>query len=444
MKRITRLLPIAIFSISPLVSQSHDGSDSLFQKATLDDCVRYALTHQPSIQQSLMNEQIANQEIKSKLADWFPQIDFNLNLQHNYKLPITFVEGQVAPVGLINSSSGLFSVSQTIFSRDVLLASSTAGDVRKRAEQTTAGNKINVIVNVSKAYYSVLLTQNRIDLANEDIARLEQGLKDSYNQYRGGVVGKTDYMQATIALNNAKAAMRQDQEQLKISYANLNEQMGYPPKGEIHLNYDLTKMEDDVSIDTSETLNYQNRIEFKLLQTQRRLQEANLDYSIWSFLPSLSAFGEYNLNYQSNQLSNLYNQNFPNSYVGLQLSFPLFQGGKRVQQIEQAKLELKLIDYVESALQSSINTEYTQALANYKSNLNNFQVQKDNLRLAKEVYNIIELQYKSGIKTYLDAITAETNLRTTQVNYVNALYQVLISKMDLQKAFGTINYRLLR
>ncbi len=440
MKRVARLFSIVIFSVSPIISQAQDSSDSHLQKATLEDCVRYALAHQPSVQQSLMNEQIANEEIRSKLADWFPQVGFNFNVVHDYKLPITIFQGNGVQVGVNNTSSGLFSVTQTIFSRDVLLASSTAGDVRKRAEQTTAGNRINVIVNVSKAYYSVLLTQNQIDLANEDIARLELSLKDSYSQYKGGVVGKTDYMQATIALNNARAAVRQDQEQLKTSYANLKEQMGYPPKDAIYLNYDKTKMEDDIRVDTSETLNYQNRIEYKLLQTQKRLEEANLDYSVWSFLPSLSAFGEYNLNYQNNQFSNLYSQNFPNSYIGLQLSFPLFQGGKRIQQIEEAESELKLVDYVQSALQSSINTEYTQALGNYKSNLNNFQVQKDNLTLAKEVYDIIELQYKSGIKTYLDVITAETNLRATQVSYLNALYQALISKMDLQKAFGTINY----
>ncbi len=440
MKRIIQLLVIVIFFITPAISQSHNQADTLLPPATLEDCVQYALTHQPGINQSLTNEQIADEEIKSKLADWFPQIDFNFNIVHNYQLPVTIVQGTGSQVGVTNTSSGLFSVTQTIFDRDVLLASSTAGDVRERSVQTTAGNKINVFVNVSKAYYSVLLIQNQIDLANEDIARLEQGLKDSYNQYKGGVVAKTDYMQATIALNNAKAAAQQDQEQLKTSYANLKEQMGYPSQGEIRLNSDITKAENDIGTDTTATLNYENRIEYKLLQTQRRLEEANLHYSVWSFLPTLSAFGEYNFNFQNNQFSALYNQNFPNSYIGLQLSFPLFQGGKRIAQIEEAQSELKLIDYVQSALESSINTEYTQALANYKSNLINFQTQKDNLKLANDVYTIIELQYKSGIKTYLEVITAETNLRTTQVTYLNALYQVLISKTDLQKALGTISY----
>jgi outer membrane protein TolC len=199
-------------------------------------------------------------------------------------------------------------------------------------------------------------------------------------------------------------------------------------------------MEKNIAIDTSQALNYQNRIEYQLLQTDKKLQKANLDYYIWSFLPSLTAIGEYNLNFQNDQLSKLYNQDYPNSYIGLQLSFPIFQGGKRIQQIDQAELQLKLYDYDLSALKSSVNTEYTQALSNYKSNLNNYQTQKDNLELANNVYKIIELQYKSGIKTYLNVITAETNLRSTQVNYLNALYQVLISKIDLEKALGTIHY----
>jgi len=136
----------------------------------------------------------------------------------------------------------------------------------------------------------------------------------------------------------------------------------------------------------------------------------------------------------------LYNKNYPNSFVGLELSLPIFQGGKRIQEIEQAKLELLRNQYDFVSLENSINTQYVQAMANYKSNLNNFLEFKNNLDLAKDVYNTIQLQYKSGIKTYLELITAESDLRTTEVNYFNALYQVLSSKLDVQKALGTIKF----
>ena len=63
-------------------------------------------------------------------------------------------------------------------------------------------------------------------------------------------------------------------------------------------------------------------------------------------------------------------------------------------------------------------------MATYKSNLYNYYSLKENLPLANEVYDVIHLQYRSGVKAYLDVITAESDLRTAQINYYNALYQV--------------------
>jgi len=216
--------------------------------------------------------------------------------------------------------------------------------------------------------------------------------------------------------------------------------MGYPTDKDLKLDYDRAGMDNDITIDTTQKIAYQNRIEYRLLQTQERLQKANLSYYEWSFIPSISAFGEYNFNYQNDQWSRLYNKNYPVSYIGIELSLPIFTGGGRIQEIDQAELELQRFEYNFTSLKDSLNTEYTRALANYKSDLNNYYVQKNNLELAKEVYKIIELQYKSGVKAYLDVITAETDLRTTQVNYITALYNVLSSKVDVQKALGTLKY----
>jgi outer membrane protein TolC len=65
---------------------------------------------------------------------------------------------------------------------------------------------------------------------------------------------------------------------------------------------------------------------------------------------------------------------------------------------------------------------------------------KENLDLAREVYDVINLQYRNGVKTYLEVITAETDLRTARINYYNALYQALSGKIDVQQALGQINY----
>jgi outer membrane protein len=434
------LFIILLISIIPTFARSDDSQDSLLENATLENCIEYALAHQPSIQQSLLDEEIANKEINSKLADWFPQIDFTYNLQHNYKLQTSVIQGNTVRFGVINTSNAQFSVNQTIFNRDVLLASSTASEVSREAKQLTEKNKIDLAVNVSKAFYAILLSQDQLELIDDDVKRIEQSKKDTYYQYKGGLVDETDYMRATIAFSNAKSEQRRVEEALKTSYAYLKQLMGYPTNSDLKLIYDHTQMEDDIYVDTTKTIDYENRIEYQILQTAYSLQQANLNYNKWSFIPSLKAFGQYNFIFFNDKFSELYKRSYPTAYIGLQLSFPIFEGAKRFQEIQQASLELKRSEYDIQSFKNSANTEYVQAMGIYKSNLNNYRTQKDNLDLAKKVYNTIQLQYKNGIKTYLEVITAETDLRITEVNYVSALYQVLSSKLDVQKVLGLLKY----
>jgi outer membrane protein TolC len=199
-------------------------------------------------------------------------------------------------------------------------------------------------------------------------------------------------------------------------------------------------MEGMIAFDTLQNVRYESRIEYQQLQTRQRLLQANVKYNQWSYIPTFSAFGYYNLVYQNDQFSRLYNQSFPNSYVGVQFAWPLFQGGKRMWNIRQANLQLKRNEWEMADLKNNINTQYTQAMATYKSNLSDFYTQKENLELASDVFNTLQLQYKSGVKTYLEVIIAETDLRTTQLNYYNLLYQVLSSKIDVEKALGTLSY----
>ena len=420
--------------------QPQSVSDSLLERGSLQNFVHYALMHQPSVHQSYLDEEITDRTIQSKLADWYPQLNFNYNIVHFPQLPVSIVGGNPFPVNLPNTSTGQLSLTQTLFNRDVLLASSSASDVRRSAKEQTIAHKIDVVVLVSKAYYAVLETQQQIALLDEDIVRLRQSLKDAYEQYHGGVVDNIDYKRAMILLNNALQEKVQNVELLKARFVFLKEQMGCPMDTELNLEYDSTQMEREAFFDTSQILNVENRIEYQALQTHQRLLEADVAYEKWSFLPSLSVYANYAFNYQADVLTRLYDQNYPSSLFGLQLSFPIFEGGKRMEEIQRAKLESQRIDDDFLLLQNSVTAEYAQATAAYKSNLNTYAVLKENQELAKDVYHTIQLQYKAGTKTYLEVITAESELRETQVNYTTALYQVLSSKLDVQKALGIIHY----
>lgn len=443
MRFILRTLRLLIclappFSAGAIYAQT--TGDSVLQQATIESVINYALIHQPEVQQAQADEEIANKVIKGKLADWFPQINFTYNYQRFIDLQTAVIGGNEIPLGVRNTSSTQFNATQNIFNRDALLASSTASKVRLLANQNISRSKIDVVVDVSKAFYDVLATAQQVKVSDQSISRLEQSLKTAYSRYTSGVADKTDYKRATILLGNAKAERKANAEALIFKQQYLKALMGYPLQSELPIQYDTLQMETEVTLDTLQQIDYAEHIDYKILYIQRELQDANVKYSYWGFLPSLSAFGSYILNFQNDEFGELYNREYPYSYVGATLAFPIFQGGKRTAKVQEEKwrrqrLDLSLID-----MKNNLGAEYARALAAYKSNLALYLTQQQNVGLAEEVYEVIHLQYQNGLRPYLDVSVAEADLRTTRINYYNALYQILASKMDVQRALGKVDY----
>ncbi len=432
--RFSVFRPLFSFLLFCSVDSYAQKPDSLLREATLQNVIQYTLKKQPVVEQSLIAEKITDLQIKSKLSEWYPQINFNYLYQHNFQVQTSVIAGNPVRLGVNNTSGFQFSASQAIFNRDVLLAKRTRDDIQQQSKQQTENTRVDVVVEVSKAFYDVLATEQQIKVADANILRLEKSLKDARARYDAGIADKTDYKRATIALNNAGASKRTYEEGLKAKREYLKALMNYPETGVLEILYDSTTLENEIVLDTLQTVNYSKRIEYQILQTQRKLQEANVTYNKWSYIPSLSANGAYNLNFQNNNFGKLYNQSFPNSYAGITLAFPIFQGGKRKFNSSEAEWQLKSTDLELQKLKNTITAEYSAALANYKASVANYLAVKENVLLAQEVYDVLSLQYNAGIKTYLEVVTAETDLRTAQINYFNALYQVLISKIDVQNS----------
>ncbi|RYY63121.1 MAG: TolC family protein [Chitinophagaceae bacterium] len=422
-------LPVALFA---------QAKDSILTNATLDNVLRYALERQPVVKQALIDRDITDQQIKSRLADWYPQISFNYVYQHNFQVQTSIIGGNVVQLGVGNTSGLQFLATQNIFNRDLLLANRTRGTVQQQATQQVTSTKIDVVANVSKAFYDVLATQEQINVSIANITRLQRSLKDATAQYNAGIVDKTDYKRATIALNNANAALKSNQEALTAKTEYLKSVINYPVGQTLAIQYDSAALEQEIPVDTLQGLDISRRIEYQILETQRKLQEYNVQYNKWSYLPTLSANGAYLRNFLNDNFGKLYNQAYPQSYAGLTLGFPIFQGGKRRYDLKVARLQLQRTELDIVSLQNSINSEYYNALAGYKSSLANYIAVKENVSLAQEVYDVVNLQYRNGIKTYLEVVFAESDLRTAQINYFNALYQVLSSKIDVQRALGNI------
>lgn len=429
------------------------GQDSSGQFLTLQQCIDYAMQHQPALNKALINVSVAKATNAINLAGWLPQASASGDLIHyiqtsNSSAAVT-TGGTTTPGGTSTGASrGQYtntfipgvSVTQTIFNPSLLYAAKSAPVFLKQAQLVTDSTKIFLVSTVSKSFYNVLLTLEQINVLKEDTTRLGKNLRDAYHQYKGGIVDETDYEQAAITLNNSKAQLKQANENVVPQYAALKQLMGFSPEKEFNVSFDTVQMIKGIYIDTTQQLQYEKRIEFQQIKTSKDLQGQLVNYYRTSFLPTVSAFYNYNLAYENNRFSNLLSNSYPSSLVGLSFNIPIFTGFSRLHNLKKAKLEQQLIGWDEADLKLQINKEYTTALASYKGNFYNLQLLQKNVAMARRVYFVVTLQYKQGIVPYLNVITAESNLITSEISYLNALFQVLSSKVDLQKAMGSISY----
>jgi len=417
-------------------------TDRQLNNATLQEVINYALTNKPGVKQSLIDEEIGERDIKSALSGWLPQINANGTYNNNLKQQVNTLttNGQTSflTLGTRHTSSVILQADQQFLNAGLIQASKAAKFYRQQYKQNTENSKITTVVDVSKAYYDILTSKEQLNIINENIARLEKQLKDASAQYEAGLVDKTDFQRAQISLNNSRADKKRTDELLKYKYAYLKELIGYSPEAPFTLNLAGTNMEAGILLDTTQQATYQNRVEYRLLQTQRQLQQLNTSYNKWTYLPTISGFANYSFNYLNNNFGNLYDNSYPGSVIGLKLSMPIFLGTKRTQEIRKSELQERRIDLDLINTRNQINTQYEQAMATYKANLNDWKTSRNNVDISRQVYNTIKLQYDEGIKTYLDLMTSETDLRTAQLNYLNSLYSLLSAKLDVEQALGTI------
>ncbi len=418
------------------VTVKDSGKNGGVQYLTLQQCIEYAMHNQPGLNIAIINIDVAKTTNAINLAGALPQVSASGDLTHF----IAQNNGGQQGKGYANTFTPGVAVSQAIFNPALLYAHRAAPLYVKQAQQATDSTRIFLVTSVSKSFYNLLLNLEQINVLKEDTARLGKSVRDAYHQYKGGIVDETDYDEAQITLNNSMAQLKQANENVIPQYAALKKLMGFPSERQFNIVFDTLQMMKGIHIDTTVQLQYEKRIELQSLETTKALQGELINYYGYSFLPTASAFFNYNRTFQNNNYNNLLTSSYPTSTIGLSVSIPIFTGFARLNNLHKAKLQGQILDWNEKDLKFTIYAEYTTALANYKGNYYNLQLLQRNVALAKRTYFVVDLQYKQGIVPYLNVITAESNLITSEISYLNALFQVLSNKIDLEKAMGSVSY----
>jgi len=212
--------------------------------------------------------------------------------------------------------------------------------------------------------------------------------------------------------------------------------MGYPLSENIELSESVESLSGELEEMMLVTnMNYSNRTEFNLLNHTKIMSELNVKRYQRGYWPSLSGFVNYQQVIQGDDLFDNPNSS-PTSIAGLSLSIPIFDGLMKRAKIQQAKLDVQNVIHQQDLMTNAIDFQLKAAKENYYNSLENIKSRQKNKELAEYIFNTAKEKYKEGVGSSLEIIQAEQSLQDSQQNYLRALYDFVIAKLDVEIALG--------
>lgn len=469
MKRYCGLTGIFLFIF---FIKAHAQKDTLpaVHTFTAQECVSYAEINNVQVKNALLDYKIQEQVNRNVKSAAFPQINGNLGTTFNPNVSVqsfpNFIAAAtygvlidqgvkdgngnpiVAPAdyGFIqaafgskwNANAGI-SLNQILFDGQLFVA--------LQAEKTTLDFKIknidvtkeNIRVNIYKLYYQLAASKTQTAQLDANITRAEKLLHDINILYQNGFQEKLDVDKATVQLNNLKTEKSNLLNVISNGYYGLKLLMGMPIQDSLSLKDTVT---DDMIKDrllNDGNFSYSNRPDYQFLQVSKKLGEFNIRRYKLSRIPSVNLSASYSKSAQRNSFDFFGKGDwFTGSYIGLNINIPIFDGFARASNIRKSQFELEQTENQIESLKQSIDNDIVQASNNYQNAVASMDLQKTNMNLAESVYNQAKKKYEIGTGSTTEITNAQADLRVAQSNYISALYNAIIAKIDFEKATGTL------
>jgi outer membrane protein TolC len=269
----------------------------------------------------------------------------------------------------------------------------------------------------------------------------EQRYKEYYDlangKYHNGAMIESDVMQAQLDYKNAQTNTKKQNQNYLLSLQTLKYNINIPAQTVIIPTDSLQAMENSNSIVDLSANSVSNRSELKQLSIEQNGYILQLGKARQNYLPTLSLFGNYTQLFQGPDFN--YSNNFywaPVNYVGVTLSIPITGSIRNTNDVNDFKIKIAQANFEIKQEAVTIQYEIQQAITNLLNAEKNLQESQNNYNLSQKLYELKKQQYGLGSFSYENLLDTEKSLSTAEQEYITAVYDLLIAKINYQKAIG--------
>ena len=442
------------------------------QTFSLSEAIDYALLNHNDLKQDQLDLQDATGQVKEFTSIGIPQVRGSIQYQYYIDIPTNVIEADAfgfpdylntflaevgektnTPLNAPEPTSELqelqfgtqhniiagLEASAMIFDGSFFVGLKAARLYKELVKKQADLTKSELRVNVTKAYLAVLISKESQEIIAKDIANITKSYEETKAIYESGFAEKLDVDRLKLSLRNLEAGAENIERQVNLSLNLLKFQMGYPMLDAIEVSDEFDQLVEDAvaqQVALTEDYNVQNRIEYQTLVKAEEVNQMNVNRWKVAYIPSLFAIGSYQQQMFTNDLSR--GRWFPATFVGAELSVPIFDGFEKEAKIQRAKVDVAEIQLQMSDFKRLMDFEVRNARISYVNALQSVETRKESIELAENIYDVTQIKYKEGVGSSVELSQAERELYSAQSNYIDALYELLIAKTDLDKALGKI------
>ena len=399
---------------------------------SLAEAVRRALDVQPAMARARGDATNAGWQKRSAYGAFLPTLSLSSTASRQNTQSVGGLGFQVDP-GTYTYSSGL-TASVDLFTGFRRLANYRNADATQdAADAGLVDQRYKVTAATAQPFYTSLANEELVRVAEAQLERAKEELQISVNKFQAGAATRADTLTATVDLGNARLALLQAQANLATAQANLARQIGVDGVVRAVPDSQLPAIPDTTELRTV-------ALRQAPVVVQAAAQERATAATLWSsrsqYLPRLTA--SYNTSSQglNEPWQGFAGGNRNLNRLSFALSWTLFDGFQRERTAAQSSVDLDIARAQTADTRRQLGADLTQQLAAMSTAFAKIGITGANVVAAAEARRVTQERYRLGAGTLLDLLTAEANLTQAEVNQVQARYDYLIARAQVEALVG--------
>ena len=442
------LLMLGFVASAAVVSAQEQQAAQPEQKLvlSLEQALEIALSENPTIKIADQQIEIKRYAKQGTYASLYPQIDATASYQRVIKKQTMSMDfggqTQTIKVGSDNSFNGGLSLGMPVVNAQLWESLKVSAlDVELAVEQARS-SRIDMIEQVTKAYYGILLAKQSQDLYQSVYDNAVENNDIVKKKFDVGAVSEYDLIRSNVSVQNALPNVIEAEYTVNLALWQLKALLGIDLQREIDVTGSLMDYVHvlDKSYDISQ-LNLENNSTLKQLDMQEQMLEHAVKITKLANVPSLSVSAAYLYTALGNDGKFFKKEAWnPYSYAGLQLNIPIFAGNKRRAATREAKLNLANLQLQRENVERQLRVGIVQYLNNMQSSVKKYHASAATVDQAQRGYDIAVKRYDVGRGTLVDIDNSQVALTQAELQRNQSIYNFLTAKVSLDKVLGDYNF----